>query len=141
MSKSIKTLIRLSRWEVDEKRRVLTELQNREDGIIAAMAEADQRMLVERQIASQDPTGAGSLFGAYAQAWMSRRETARGELASVREAIEVARDDLNDAFRRLKTFEITQKNQEKREQDEADRKEQANLDEIGLNIHRRKVRD
>jgi len=140
MAKGLKTLIRLARWEVDEKRRVLVALQTREEEIIATIRAAEQQLLHEQQVASQDPEAA-YLYGAFANAWLNYRAQLDATLAEVRAQIEIARDDLAEAFRQAKTYEVTQANREKREKEEADRKEQAVMDELGIEIHRRREKD
>ncbi|MGE5476006.1 MAG: flagellar export protein FliJ [Bacteroidales bacterium] len=138
-AKGLKTLIRLSKFNVDEKRRTLTALQTREDEVIAEIREGEEQLKREQQLAAEDATGIGFAYGAFHQAWMRRREMMYQALAAVREQIEVARDELAEAFREQKTYEVTQANREKREQQEADRKEQIFLDEVGLTMHRRKT--
>jgi flagellar biosynthesis chaperone FliJ len=53
--------------------------------------------------------------------------------------IDAARDELAEAYRRLKTFEVTQEQREDAEEKEFNRREQIDLDEIGLNLHRRRT--
>jgi flagellar export protein FliJ len=138
-AKGLKTLIRLSKFNVDEKRRMLTALQTREDEIIAEILREEEQLKVEQQLAAEDSTGIGFAYGAYHQAWMQRREALFQALHAVRAQIEVARDELAEAFREQKTYEVTQANREKREQEELDRKEQIFLDEVGQTMHRRKT--
>ena len=138
-AKGLKTLIRLSKFSVDEKRRVLTALQTREDQIIEEIRKGEEQLRHEQQLAAEDTTGIGFSYGAFQQAWMRRRDLMHQALAAVRADIEKARDELAEAFRELKTYEVTQANREKREREELDRKEQIFLDEIGLNMHRRKA--
>jgi flagellar FliJ protein len=140
-AKGLKTLIRLSKWNVDEKQRVLVALQGREDEILAAIAQAEQNLIHEQQVASQDAVGVGFAYGNFANAWLARREQLMQMLEQVRQEIIKARDELADAFNQLKTYEITQKERERRAQAELDKKEQAFLDEVGLNIHRRRGKD
>jgi len=137
-TKGLATLIRLAKWTVDEKRRVLTALQAREDQILAEIRAAEARLIEEQRLASSDATGIGMFYGAYAQAWLDRRAQQEASLAAVRQQIVQARDALADAFSELKTYEITERERRKRAQEERDRKEQAFLDEVGLNIHRRR---
>lgn len=137
-AKGLKTLIRLSKFTVDEKRRTLTALQTREEQIIAEIHKEEERLKEEQRLAAEDATGVGFVYGAYHRAWMKRREVMHQALSLVRQEIEKARDELAEAYRELKTYEITQANREKREREEADRKEQAFLDEVGLNLYRRK---
>ncbi len=136
-AKGLKTLIRLSKFTVDEKRRTLTALQNREDQVLAEIEAAEQQLRHEQQIARDDP-GAGMFFGRFLGAWKDRRTAMEQALAAVRQQIEQARDELSEAFRELKTYEVTQANREKREREELDRKEQVFLDEIGQNTHLRR---
>jgi flagellar FliJ protein len=136
--KGLKTLIRLSKFNVDDKRRVLTALQDREEQIIEDIRQGEIQLKEEQRLASEDATGIGYLYGAYHKAWMHRRDHMHQALAAVRAEIEVARDELAEAFRQLKTYEITQANREKREREDADRKEQIFLDEVGATLHRRK---
>ncbi len=137
-AKGLKTLIRLSRFNVDEKQRILVAFQTREDQILAEIAEGERRLLEEQRIAAADVAGIGYLYGAYHRAWMDRREQMEEMLATVRQQIERAQEDLAEAYREQKTYEVTQANREKREREELERKEQLFLDEVGLNIHRRK---
>ena len=137
-AKGIKTLIRLSKFNVDEKRRALTALQAREDQLLDDIAKGEERLKEEQRIASADATGIGYLYGAYHRAWMQTREDQERALAAVRAQIELARDELAEAYRELKTYEVTQANREKAEREEADRKEQIFLDEVGMNMHLRK---
>ena len=136
--KGLKTLIRLAGVNVDEKRRILTALQSREDGIQAALEAAEKQLIEEQRIAAEDATGVGFLYGAYANAFIDQRAKFHSMLASIRAEIEKARDDLSEAFREQKTYELTQKNREKKAREEADLKEQTFLDEIGLNLYRRR---
>jgi flagellar export protein FliJ len=137
-AKGLKTLIRLSKFNVDEKRRVLTALQTREDEVLAEIRRAEEQLVREQEMARENPATVGFAFPAFFRAWQRNREGLEQALAVVREQIEVARDELAEAFREQKTYEVTQANRERREREEADRKEQIFLDEVGLTMHRRK---
>jgi flagellar biosynthesis chaperone FliJ len=137
-SKGLKTLIRLAKWNVDEKQRVLVALQGREDEILEAIRQAEESLIREQQVAAEDSVGVGFVYASFANAWLARREQLFQMLEQVRREIIVARDALADAFNQLKTYEITQRERERRAQAERDKKEQTFLDEIGLNIHRRR---
>ncbi len=137
-AKGLKTLIRLSRWQVDERRRILVALQAREDEIKAVLDGHYRQLPAEQAIAAQDSTGSGFFYGAFADAWLDRRDQLLAMLGELAGQIEQARDELAEAFRQQKTYELTQTARERREREEADRKEQAALDETGLNIYRRR---
>lgn len=138
---SLKTLIRLHKFDVDEKRRVLVALQTREDQIIAELERGVEMLAREQQVAAADSTEAGFIYGAFAHRWIDTRDQLTRMLEAVRAEIVQARDALADAFSQLKTFEISQRERERKEKAVADKKEQIFLDEIGLNQHRRRAKE
>ncbi|SEH51566.1 hypothetical protein [Magnetospirillum fulvum] len=137
-TKGLATLIRLSKWTVDDKRRALTALQAREDEILADITAAEAQLIAEQRAAAADLTGIGFVYGAYARSWLNRRAQLDSMLEQIRAEIVRAGDELSEAFNQLKTYEITERERKRRADEERDRKEQAFLDEIGLNIHRRR---
>lgn len=140
-TKGLATLIRLAKWTVDEKRRVLVALQAREEQRLAEIRAAEAQLVEEQRLAATDSTGIGAYYGAYARAWLDLRAQREASLAALREEIQQARDDLAEAFGVLKTYEVTERERQKRAQQERDRKEQAFLDEVGLTMHRRRPSD
>jgi len=138
MAKSLKTLIRLARWSVDERRKALGALLDREAQILQAREDHHQALANERTVASADSIGAGRMFGAYFTAWEAQRDHLNALLDEVQKLIEIARDELAEAFRAQKSTEEVQKQRDIQEAIEADRKERAELDEIGLIQHLRK---
>jgi flagellar FliJ protein len=137
-NKGLKTLIRLSKWNVDEKQRILVALQGREDEILSWIKQSEEQLKEEQRLAAEDSTGIGFAYGYFAKAWLGRREQLFAMLEMVRAEIVRARDELAEAFNELKTYEITQRERERRAQAERDKKEQAFLDASGLTIPRRK---
>lgn len=136
--KDLKAIIRITRFDVDERRRALGVLLRREAEIedgLKALAEELER---ERAIAAADQGQAGFAFGPYLRRYHLRREEAEAALAHVRVLIAKAQDDLAEAFRGLKTYEIAQANRERREREEAARRDQALTDEIGMTLFRRR---
>jgi flagellar export protein FliJ len=69
----------------------------------------------------------------------ARKQEMAAALAEVRRLIDEAREELAEAYRRLKTFEVTQEARALAEEQEANRLEQMDLDEIGLTLHRRRA--
>lgn len=137
MSKGLHGVIRLHKWTVDEKRRALGQLLQREEEILRFQRLLQEELLREQTLARQDVTLARA-FGQYLKLYSRRRDAIAQALVEVRQRIEAARQDLADAFLDLKTFELTQASRDRQEKLERDRKEQAMLDEIGLTLHRRR---
>lgn len=140
MALPLDTLVRLNEWEVDEKRRALGEhlkrLQELEQGLVDLAAELER----EQAAAAGAPAEGGLLYGGYAQMVIERRTDLETQIAQKEQDIVVARQQLADAYLELKKFEIAKRQHVEREQAEADRVEQAFLDEVGLQGHRRRTR-
>ena len=54
-SQEIKTLIRVQSWSVDEQRRMLNQLLDREQTIIEDGHRMDRQLIAEQQVAAADP--------------------------------------------------------------------------------------
>jgi len=136
-SEEIKTLIRVQSWTVDEQRRMLNQLLDREHVLIEDGNRLDSQLIAEQQVAAADPRMAGFAYVAYARSNRTKRENVNVTLAALRTEIDRQRDAVAEAYRELKVLEEVQKNWLKAEQLEAARLEQIDLDEIAQNLHRR----
>jgi flagellar export protein FliJ len=136
--KDLHTLIRLRKWDVDEKQRALATLLRQEEGVIAKQAELEASIQNEISITSQLPADMRGTLPGFLKRCDAFREALDAALADIRRRITVAQDNLAEAFRRLKTFEVTQEQRDLAEEKEEARLETIMLDEIGLNLHRRK---
>jgi flagellar export protein FliJ len=132
------SLIRLHNWTVDERRRELGVLLQRQEELILLGQELDRQLMHEKSIAASDPTSAGFLYGAFAANHRLRRDQLKKVLADLRRQIDEARENLADAYRQLKVYEEVQKKRGEEERKEEARQEQVVLDEIGLNQHLRR---
>ena len=129
--KSRETLIRLKKFQVDEKRRRVSQIE----GMIADF----QRMSVdlEREIQSeQDRAGINDpshfAYPTYAKAAIQRRENLTRSADELRIQLEDARGLLAEAFEELKKVELLDERDQARERAEENAREQADLDSIGL---------
>ena len=137
MPQTLQSLIRLRKWHVDEKRRVLVNLQESEAQVIALLHALEEQGQKERQMATSDPTGAGRLYGGYARWEKERRLELQQTLEEIREHIITAREDLREAFKDLKTSEIVEDNRIQSERDERDRRDTEIQNEVALDMYRR----
>ena len=133
--KSRDTLIRLKKFQVDEKRRKVAQIE----GMIAEF----DRMAVdlEREIKTEqeragihDP--AHFAYPTYAKAAMQRRENLKRSADELRGQLEDARAALAEAFDELKKVELLDERDQMRERAGDQMREQAELDRIGLMRHR-----
>ncbi|MFN0042349.1 MAG: flagellar FliJ family protein [Alphaproteobacteria bacterium] len=134
--KKLGTLIRLHRWNVDQARRKLADLEKLAADLRARAAALEVEMASERRVAG---TGfdAGRHYGAYAAAAIERRSRLSGSLADLETEMARARDELAGAFEELKRFEITAERRTREETAISNRLAQKNLDDVAILRHRR----
>jgi flagellar export protein FliJ len=129
--KSRETLIRLKKFQVDERRRKVAQIE----GMIAEF----ERMAVDldREVKSeQDRAGIHDpghfAYPTYAKAAMQRRENLQRSADDLKAQLESATDALAEAFEEMKKIELLDERDQMREREEASVREQADLDAIGL---------
>lgn len=131
------TLIRLRKFEVDERQRAMAVLLRREEAVLSGLDALAKEKQAEAAFMTQAEIWEGATFTAYLEHWEIRRQQFMQALAEVRRQIDQARDELSDAYRRLKTFEVTKEQRDEAAALEENRAEQAELDEMGIELHRR----
>jgi len=132
--KSRETLIRLKKFQVDEKRRRVTQIE--------AMVAEFERMAIdlEREIqVEQDRAGihdpAHFAYPTYAKAAMCRRDNLKRSAGELRMQLDDAKAALGEAFEEMKKVELLDERDQMRERDEEAAREQADLDAIGVLRH------
>ena len=135
--KLLNNLIRLHKWQLNEKRQTLTDLERLRDQLNLQLEKLIAAGSQERAVAaaSEDVLFA---YGAYAVMALEKRETLSASLAAVEQRISAARDEVMVAFRELKRLELSLEAHQRRQRADADRREQQQLDEIALQGHRRR---
>lgn len=133
---ALNSLVRVHSWALDEKRQKLAELDRLADKLRADLVALEQELEHEKTAASGSIEGSIA-FPAFVAAALERRKRLRGSIANIELACEAARDEVNQAFQEMKKFELARDNQEAQEQEEAARREQTAMDEMGVDMHRR----
>ena len=133
----IEKLIRFHKFDLDEKRRVLRDLEEQEASVQQAIDSLDQEIQSEQSF-SRGQADFAPYYGGYASRNKSQREALEGELAKAHEQVETARNIVSQAFEELKKYEITKDQQDHREYLEQERQNQIELDEVALTAHQRK---
>jgi flagellar export protein FliJ len=130
-SSSRATLIRLRKFQVDEKRRKVAQIER--------MIAEFERMAteLEREIkAEQDRAGihdpAHFAYPTYAKAAIQRRENLSRSAGELKIQLDDARSALADAFEELKKVEMLDERDQMRERATDNAIEQVELDAIGL---------
>lgn len=134
--KSMTGLIRLHKWQLDEKRRNMGELEKMRSELLHNLQHLQDELAAEKKMAASSPIVSIHYVG-YAQQVMVRRENIKNSISEVDASIENMKDQVAEAFKELKKYQVV----ERREQDRllADRnlRQQSELDELAINMHRR----
>lgn len=137
--KSRDTLLRLKRFQLDEKRRKVAQVEMMIAEFERMAGDLDREIQNEEQKAKiTDPTHFA--YPTYARAAMVRRDNLRGSADNLKGQLDEARRAVEEAFEDLKKVETLENRESARERAEASAREQAQYDEIGLSRHAMRAR-
>ncbi len=129
--KSRETLIRLKKFQVDEKRRKVAQIE----GMIAEFermaGDLDREIRAEQERAGIHDPGHFA-YPTYAKAAMQRRENLQRSADDLKVQLEGASAALAEAFEEMKKVELLDERDQMREREEQDARERAELDAIGI---------
>ena len=131
MKSALKTLTRIQKFQIDEQRKILSELQKKQNILQAQLEQLNRDFEQEKEFARNN-AGVGD-FGAYVKRYMQQRENLEMQIAVLEKKIEHERDVMADMFKEQKTYEIVDDQRTKRAAKEEEQKMQKVLDEIGTN--------
>jgi flagellar export protein FliJ len=129
--KSRDTLIRLKKFQVDERRRKAAQIE----GMIAEFermaADLDREIKTEQERAGiHDP--AHFAYPTYAKAAMARKENLKRSADELKGQLDDAKAALGEAFEELKKVELLDERDQARERADENAREQTELDAIGM---------
>lgn len=136
MTKALKSLVRLHRRKLDLERRDLARVHAEIDHAHKEIAALDEGLRAEGNLASVSPDLAGS-YSAYMNAELRRKTAIFHRIDELNGMARIIEDRIAEGFRELKAYEIAAEAKARQARREADRREQAVNDQIGLDIHRR----
>ena len=137
--KGLDSLIRLHRWQLDEKRRHLVELERLAQRLAAQIHDLEVEIRNEQQVAGSS-TEAARTYGDYVQAVIGRREKLDASLAGLQSQRVVAKEGVAEAYSELKKYELVKVRNQRLANKRRQRQEQQVLDEVALNQFRRRGR-
>lgn len=132
--KGLRSMIRLQKWQVDEKRRQLTDLESMRADLVRRKQDLRNEIAHEQKAADQQVIQFA--FASYVRDALARLETLASSIAEVDIAIDAMQDEVAAAFRELKKYEVAEARNEARADAEAQRRDQMATDEIALNMFR-----
>lgn len=129
-------LMRLHRWQLDERRRHLAELEDLAQRLREEQYRLDAESEREQAAAAASP-GAAASYAAQVRQLTERRRKLVQSRAEVAERIVRARDALTEAFQEVKRYEIIIANRTRQQELREEQPRQPTLDELGVEAFRR----
>jgi flagellar FliJ protein len=134
--KGVGTLIRLQRHALVERKKALVQLMEEAAQIRQSIAALEAALAHEKHLATQDPLLAQT-FPRFLQATLRRRAAFEAMLADLAGRIAATEQEIAEAFRGLKAYELAEQGARERAATEAAHREQKVLDQVGGAMHRR----
>ena len=129
--KSRETLIRLKKFQVDDKRRRVVQIE----GMIAEFdrmaTDLEREIQVEQDRAGINDPGHYA-YPTYAKAAINRRDNLKRSADELKIQLDDAKGALGEAFEELKKVELLDERDQMRERADDAAREQAEMDRIGL---------
>ena len=136
---SLDTLIKLHRWQLDEQRRKVTEMESLAEKLRAELQRLDREEEFEQQVAGGSHE-ANYAYSGFAKALIDRRAKLSQSIRETEEQILEARAALADAYAEVKRYEIAAANRLLAKHRGLERIRQQELDEVALAGFRRRDR-
>jgi flagellar export protein FliJ len=137
MSSRLAPLIKMHRWQLNEKRRRLVELETLAAGTQRRIEALDAELAAEAREAEASPESRRT-FPIYVEAARERRQKLEETLATITAEMAEAQAAISEAFQELKKYELAEEGRNRRELEERARRERLRLDEIALQGYRRR---
>lgn len=137
--KSRETLIRLRKFDVDEKRQKVAAIEAMINDFKSMADDLDNQVKSEQQRAGVDDVNHYA-YPTFAKAAVQRRDNLMISIADLETKMDAANEELQDAMKALKNVEILEERDMARTRVKAARNEQNALDEFAQNMSRLVVR-
>ena len=131
-------LIRVRKHAVEQKQKFLAELYRQSEELAGQKTTLLTTLDEEREKIQEFGVEMLSYFGPYSEAVKERVVEIDEASAALEARIEIAREDMREAYTELKKIEITQEAREGEVKKALDKKESDELDEIAIESFRRK---
>ncbi|MBS7804787.1 flagellar export protein FliJ [Rhizobiales bacterium TNE-4] len=131
--KSRDTLLRLKRFQVDERRRRVTQIETMIAEFERMVADLEREVEQEEQKAGINDK-AHFAYPTYARAALQRRDNLQRSADELRAQLVDARDELTESVEELKKFEIIDDREQQRERAIESAREQVELDRMAYRV-------
>ncbi len=123
----LETLIRLSKFQLDEKRRRLSGLRELASDLQITLVQLESQAEQEKQLSHLNP----KIYEAYRKEMQKQRDTIMLSVHEIENEIEMISDDIAEAFQELKRYETTHDANIERSKKTKSKKYQNVMDEFG----------
>lgn len=130
------SLIRLKKFQVDEKRRVVSQIELMVADFERMASELDQQIEIEHT-KTGITDAAHFAYSTFAKAALQRRDNLVASADDMKAKLEAAQDDLTEAVEELKKVELLSQRETARDDAEEAKAEQSEFDEMGRLRHMR----
>ena len=127
--KSRETLIRLKKFQVDERRRKVAQIESMIAEFDRIAGDLDREIKHEQERAGIHDPGHFA-YPTYAKAAMTRKENLKRSADELKGQLDDAKATLGEAFEELKKVEVLDERDQAREKANQDAREQTELDRI-----------
>ena len=135
--RGLRALIRLHRFELDQKRRQIADAEAARADIVAKrqnlLNEVERERAIAIELSEMLP-----MYGPYAQEAVRRRGRMDEQIAAAEQVVLARQEEARESFREVKKYELTDARLAKLAAEEEARRDRIELDEIALNMHRLK---
>jgi flagellar protein FliJ len=129
--KSRDTLIRLKKFQVDERRRKVAQIESMIAEFERMASDLDREIKSEQERAGIHDPGHFA-YPTYAKAAMTRKENLKRSADELKVQLDDAKAALGEAFEELKKVELLDERDQARERADENAREQSELDTIGM---------
>jgi flagellar FliJ protein len=129
--KSIHTLIRLEKREIDALKREQLQLEQKREDCITALTHLADMLRSELEAASRMPD-MQQFFGDFAASNKKKQQQIDGLLMRTEQELEILNQKIRERFSELKKYEIALSNHKKREAEKNRKRETQMMDDIAI---------
>lgn len=134
----LKPLIRVRKHTVEQKQKALAELYRQAEEMAAQKYALKEEMESEQRAAGKDNSAEMLQYlGTYVEAVKKKIKRLDAQMVDLDRRIELAREDMREAFAEFKKIEITQERREAEALAEIERKQAQLLDDMAIDGFRR----
>ncbi len=135
--KSLNTLIKVAKQQLDGLRRDLANLEREKQKMLEAIDRLKKELAREIELASKQPE-MGAFFGGFAKRIREREDELRLGIKKLDKLIDDLRERIREQFAEQKKYELAKEARIKQDKEDQDKAEMNELDEIGGQRHQRK---